>query len=156
MRCGELSEPETAKSLSMPSPRTASTPTHDRRRRGNSWRWHAYSILAVALLATRGAAAAAVNSTADRQLSGQICYTLYATDSYGDGWNGGTWTWADAAGSVVESGSVNYHTNTESLCADAVSPCYTFWVSAIHTVRRCHHQHARLLPTVRIEWWRHD
>mmetsp|Transcript_11631 Transcript_11631/g.31345 ORF Transcript_11631/g.31345 Transcript_11631/m.31345 type:complete len:232 (-) Transcript_11631:533-1228(-) len=29
------------------------------------------------------------------------CYTLYAQDSYGDGWNGGSWTWTDDDGAVT-------------------------------------------------------
>ena len=68
-----------------------------------------------------------------RQLLGQICYTLTGTDTYGDGWNGGHWTWADASGAVVAVGTVTHNTATEALCLDATAPCYTFTVrDAVH------------------------
>ena len=92
-----------------------------------------------ALSATEGVAAVwaqpetpALNATAlseNRQLLDQICYTLTATDTYGDGWNGGHWTWADASGATVEVGTVTHNTATETLCLDSTDPCYTFAVS---------------------------
>lgn len=56
------------------------------------------------------------------------CYSLSMFDSYGDGWNGATWSFTDDAGVVVASGTMA--DGFSSLAADCIDDgCYTFEVS---------------------------
>ena len=56
------------------------------------------------------------------------CYTLNAMDSFGDGWEGGAWTWIDDGG-IVTTGTVAASSDTASLCPGP-GGCGTFYVDA--------------------------
>lgn len=56
------------------------------------------------------------------------CFSLTMTDSYGDGWNGGTWSLTDGSGTEVAGGTMAGGFN--ALAADCIDDgCYTFEVT---------------------------
>jgi len=60
------------------------------------------------------------------------CYTLDMTDTFGDGWNGAAWAWADQTGATQKTGTLTGgYEGTSSFCVWAENgPCYTFIVNA--------------------------
>ena len=56
------------------------------------------------------------------------CFTLNALDSYGDGWNGGYWTWT-VEGVASSSGTVYGYSDTTTLCPGSEG-CGSLYVSA--------------------------
>ena len=61
----------------------------------------------------------------------RTCYTLNMADSYGDGWQGQTWSWVDSSGTGPSGTLSGGYTGTAQLCFPAATDCMRFSVRSV-------------------------
>ena len=88
---------------------------------------------AIACLATTSATLndlIKISTVAPRRALTSMCYTLNMADSFGDGWNGNTWNWADSSGVHNSSDTLpTGSSGTAQLCFPAGVSCMDFSIT---------------------------